>query len=30
MEFIGDPDNASRIVRVGDDVANFENLVSGD
>jgi len=29
MEFIHDPANASRIVRVGNDVANFENLVSG-
>jgi len=27
MEFIQDPANASRIVAVGDDVANFQNLL---
>jgi polar amino acid transport system substrate-binding protein len=28
MRFIDDPANAARIVAVGDDVANFENLLS--
>jgi len=29
MAYINDPTNASRIVRVGNDVANFENLLAG-
>ncbi|MGH7834225.1 MAG: TRIC cation channel family protein [Candidatus Binatia bacterium] len=28
MEFINDPANAARIVKVADDIANFENLLS--
>ncbi|HMP84186.1 MAG TPA: TRIC cation channel family protein [Verrucomicrobiota bacterium] len=29
MAYINDPENASRIVRVGNDVANFQNLIAG-